>query len=146
MRSSLVSNGNSFLAVSAYARRTLTIVFANRFMYRFQISGSWHSSFWRTSKHWVSWVNTSTTELEKLACSVFFWNWKFPLQKKIIIRFSHENYTFLSQNNQNANGIFGYVNSKKLDINLANSLTHSFISQLHILGFPFIPPPHPPLF
>lgn len=37
---------------------------------------TWHSSFCSTSKHCVSCVKTSTTELEKLECSVFFWNWK----------------------------------------------------------------------
>ena len=58
-----------------YSVKTLATVFANLFMYRFQISGSWHSNFWRTSKHWVNWVNTSTTEFEKFACSVFFWNY-----------------------------------------------------------------------
>jgi hypothetical protein len=40
----------------------------------FYKNGPWHSSFCRTSKHCVSCVNTSTTELEKLACSVFLWN------------------------------------------------------------------------
>lgn len=64
----------SALRISEYAFRTFTTFLANLLIYRLHKSGSWHSSFWRTSKHWVSWVNTSTTELEKLECSVFFWN------------------------------------------------------------------------
>ncbi len=53
----------------------------------YQMAGLRHSSFWRTSKHCVSWVKTSTTELEKFECSVFFRNWKqgqhsYQLQEK----------------------------------------------------------------
>ena len=73
--SSLTWLWKSFWSTLEYSVRTFTTVFANLFIYLFQISGSWHSSFWRTSKHWVSCVNTSTTEFEKLACSVFFWNY-----------------------------------------------------------------------
>ena len=73
--SSLTWLWKSFWRTIEYSVRTLTTVFANLFIYLFQISGSWHSSFWSTSKHWVSWVNTSTTEFEKFACSVFFWNY-----------------------------------------------------------------------
>jgi hypothetical protein len=40
----------------------------------YQMAGLRHSSFWRTSKHCVSCVKTSTTELEKFECSVFFRN------------------------------------------------------------------------
>lgn len=35
--------------------------------------GSGHSSFLITSKHWLSWVKTSTTEVENSACSDDFW-------------------------------------------------------------------------
>lgn len=41
----------------------------------FQISGSGHSSLDTTPKHWVSWVNTSTTELEKSEFSELGGNW-----------------------------------------------------------------------
>lgn len=75
MRSSLVSWGNSFLAVSAYASKTLTMVLAKRFMYRFQISGSGHSSLETTSKHCASCVKMSTTEVEKRVCSLLLWNY-----------------------------------------------------------------------
>ena len=75
--SSLTWLGKSAWRTEEYSVSTLTTVFANLFMYRFQISGSWHSSFWSTSRHWVNWLNTSTTEFEKFACSVCFWNcWK----------------------------------------------------------------------
>lgn len=72
--SSLRCSGNSFLTMVAYAVRTLTMVLAKRFIYLFQISGSGHSSLDTTSKHCVSCVKTSTTEFEKRACSLLFWN------------------------------------------------------------------------
>ncbi len=43
-------------------------------MYLLTTSGWGHSSFLMTSKHWLSWVNTSVTEQEKSACSDAFWN------------------------------------------------------------------------
>lgn len=58
------------------------MVLANLFMYLFQISGSGHSSLETTSKHCVSCVNTSTTELLKRACSLDFWNWKLIIELK----------------------------------------------------------------
>lgn len=76
MRSSDTCSGNSFFTMSAYAISTLTIVLANLRMYRFQISGSGHSSLLTTSKHCVNCVNTSTTEFENKACSLLFWNCK----------------------------------------------------------------------
>ncbi|CAG5083408.1 Protein of unknown function [Cotesia congregata] len=49
-------------------------ILANLFIYLFQISGSGHSSFETTSKHCVNWVNTSTTDTLKRACSLLFMN------------------------------------------------------------------------
>lgn len=50
------------------------MVFANLFIYLFQISGSGHSSLETTSKHWVNCVKTSTTDTLNSACSLLFWN------------------------------------------------------------------------
>lgn len=74
IRSSFRWLGNSFFTMSAYATNTFTMVFANLFMYLFQISGSGHSSLETTSKHWVNCVKTSTTETLNSACSLLFWN------------------------------------------------------------------------
>lgn len=78
--SSLASN--SFWTMSTYANNTLTIVLASLFMYRLDISGSGHSNFDITPKHCVSWVNTSTTELENNACSELLWNYNYKIKFK----------------------------------------------------------------
>lgn len=94
--------GKSLDMIAAYCRRTLLMVwrrkkrnvlhfklelwasysqvpkteptFAKRHMKWARACGFGHSSFLMISKLWFSWVNTSTTEQEKRACSEVCWN------------------------------------------------------------------------
>lgn len=50
------------------------LTFAKRHMKWARACGFGHSSFLIISKLWFSWVNTSTTEQEKRACSEVCWN------------------------------------------------------------------------
>lgn len=50
------------------------LTFAKRHMKWASACGFGHSSFLIISKLWFSWVNTSTTEQEKRACSEVCWN------------------------------------------------------------------------
>lgn len=51
-----------------------SLTFAKRHMKWARACGFGHSSFLMISKLWLSWVNTSTTEQEKRACSEVCWN------------------------------------------------------------------------
>lgn len=102
--------GKSLDMIAAYCRRTLFMVwrggkkkvlhfklelwvsfseaparnptFAKRHMKWARACGFGHSSFLMISKLWFSWVNTSTTEQEKRACSEVCWNCRREERKR----------------------------------------------------------------